>query len=146
MSAKTPAPAEAAFVLEAGDRFHIILVSDGVHFEVDPAAETVITFFVIRRASGAFEIVNITKTFSGGKCVSRNIQIKAGILAGRIDREVTNISAVFAAGIEKTTGYRIRWHRLDLSAISDHSAQITAIAGWGRVDVSADGHEFGWRN
>ena len=141
-----PDPEEAAFVMKTGDLFHQIFVSDGVKFEVAPSFETVITFFVIRRAAGTFEVVNITKTFNGDKCVSRNVQIKAGIPAKRIDREVADVSAVFAAGIEKATGYRIQWQRLDLSAISDYAAQITAIAAWGRVGVSADGQEFGWRN
>ena len=39
---KTPEQ-EAAFVLEKGDKFHSIIVSDSVPFEDPPAAEALIT-------------------------------------------------------------------------------------------------------
>lgn len=136
MKSKRKAPEqEAAFVMEAGDRFHCILASDGVRYDVDDDAETILTFFVIRRSTGLYDIVNVNKTFKGRKCVSRTAQDKKRIDAGRIDAEVADIERVFAKGIEDKTGYRITWHRLDLSGIFKHSAQVAAISAWGRVGV-----------
>ncbi len=126
---------EAAFTLEDGDRFRCIIVSDGIRFEQDPDAETIITFFVIRRATGLHDICHISKTFKAEACVSRTIQRKAGIAAGRIDKEVKAISEVFAKGIEDATGYRIRWNALDLSDVQDTQGQVRRIQAWGRVGV-----------
>jgi hypothetical protein len=125
----------AAFVMEAGDRFHCILVSDGVRYQVDDDAETILTFFVIRRRTGLYDIVNVNKTFKGKKCVSRTVQAKERIDAGRIDAEAADIERAFAKGIEDKTGYRITWHRLDLSGVLRHSDQVAAIKAWGRVGV-----------
>ena len=70
--------------MESDDRFHSILVSDGVRYETDPDHETVLTFFAIHRANGLFEIVNVMKTFRGDKCTLRNIQTKTDIPAHAI--------------------------------------------------------------
>ena len=129
---------EAAFTLGDDDRFYAILASDGVRYETDPDAETVITFFVIRRSSGRFDIVNIYKTFKGRECVSRTVQTKQGIPAGRIEAEVTAIEQVFSESIEESTGYRIKWYRLDLARVEDRATQIAAIAYWGRVGVKVE--------
>jgi hypothetical protein len=128
----------AAFLMSADDRFHLIIVSDGVRYEADDDAETVITFFVIRRADGAFDVVNVNKTFRGKQCVSRTVQGKKGIPTDRIDDEVADIEKVFARGIEDATGYRMKWNRLDLSEIKGVQAQAAAIAAWGRLGVSVD--------
>ena len=118
----------AAFVMDAGDRFHRIIVSDGVRYEVDGDAETVVTFFVIRRASGTFDIVNVNKIFQGKECVSRTVQAKNGVPAGRIAEEIDRVRIGFALGIEKATGHKLRWHELDLSKVEGRDAQATAIA------------------
>ena len=55
---RRPQDSDPAFVMESDDRFHSILVSDGVKYETAPDHETVLTFFFIRRANGLFEIVN----------------------------------------------------------------------------------------
>ena len=74
-----PNEEDAAFVMEADDRFYRIIVSDGVRYESEPGAETVLAFFVIRRGSGLFDIANVNRTFSRGKPVSRTVQAKNGI-------------------------------------------------------------------
>jgi len=43
----------------------------------------------------------------------------------------------FALWIEKATGYKLRWHELDLSGIAGMDEQVAAIAAWGRVGVKA---------
>lgn len=73
--------AEAAFVMEEGDRLHKILVCDGVRFQADTDAEIVITLFVIRRANGKYDAVNVNKTFQKDRCVSRTVQTNPNITA-----------------------------------------------------------------
>lgn len=129
---------EAAFVMRDGDRFHRILVSEGVRYEDDPDAETVVTFFVVRRADGTHDVFNVNKTFRGPDCVSRTIQAKRGIPADRIADEVEAIERTFSKGIQAATGYRIKWHSLDLGRVEGVQAQVAAIAHWGRVGVKVD--------
>jgi hypothetical protein len=134
---------DAAFTMEAGDRFHRIIVSDGVRYEADPDAETVITFFIIRRASG-FDIVNVLKTFNGDKCVSRNVQTKVGIPADRIADEIDNVRISFALAIEKATSYKLRWHELDLSDSTEMAEQAARIKAWGRVGAWTEADRAPW--
>jgi hypothetical protein len=134
---------EAAFVMSDGDRFHRIIVSDGVRYEADDNAETVISFFVIRRPSG-FDIVNVLKTFNSGKCVSRNVQTKTGIPASRIADEIDGVRIGFALGIEKATGYKIRWHELDLSDVCKVEEQVARIKAWGRVGARTEADLAKW--
>ena len=44
----------------------------------------------------------------------------------------------FALKSEKITGYKLKWHELDLSGIEDQAEQVAAIAAWGRVVVRAE--------
>jgi hypothetical protein len=127
--------------MEAGDRFHGIIASDGVRYESDPDAETVLTFFVIRRCSGLFDVCNVNRTFSKGKPVSRTVQLKAGIPIGRIADEIDGVRIGFALGIEKATGIKLKWHELDLSGVIDMNQQVARIKAWGRVNAwtAADG-------
>lgn len=136
-----PRHENAAFVLESGDRFYRIIVSDSVRYESDPKAETVIAFFVIRRASGQFDVCNVLRTFSKGKPVSRSSQTKSGILMAKISDEIDAIRICFAMGIEKATGLKLKWHELDLSGIEDCAEQVAKIKAWGRVEAwtAADG-------
>src|ERR1035437_1092030 len=131
----------AAFVMEAYDRFHRIIASDGVRYDSDPDAETVLAFFVIRRASGLFDVCNVNRTFSKGKPVSRTVQAKNGIPAGRIADEMDGVRIGFALGVEKATGYKLRWHELDLSDVEGHAEQVAQIKAWGRIKAwtAADG-------
>ncbi len=126
---------EAAFTLGDGDSFRCIIFSDGVRFEQNPDAETVITFFVIRRATGLHDICHISKTFKAEACVSRTIQRKTGIAAGRIDKEVADIRAFFGRAIQDATGYAITWNTLDLSDVRRRRDQVRRIQAWGRVGV-----------
>jgi hypothetical protein len=135
---------EAAFVMEASDRFHRIIVSDGVRYEKDQDAETVITFFLIRRASGGFDVVNVNKTFKGKRCVSRTVQGKKGVPASRIADEIDAVRIGFALGIEKATGYKLKWHELDLSDVQDQAEQVARIRAWGRVGVRMEANGAAW--
>jgi hypothetical protein len=126
---------EAAFVLAEGDRFHSIIVSDGVKFDLAPNHETVITFFVIRRHSGLCDIFQVMKTFKGNDCISRNVQSKLNILAGRIDQEIDAIKIHFTEGIRKITGFGLKWNTLNLADTEDRQEQIRRIRAWGRVGV-----------
>ena len=130
-----PDPSAAAFVMEDGDRFHSIIVSDSIFFGAVKGVEMVLTFFAIRRASGNYEIVNVNKTFKGGKCISRNIQTKKNIFPQNLQSELTNVHKGFGDSIEEQTGFRITWHILNLSAVEDGDEQIKQIQDWGRVGV-----------
>jgi len=81
------------------------------------------------------DIVQVTKTFQGDKCISRNVQTKMGIPSDRIEKEVADIERVFTKGILKATGYQMKWNRLDLTHLKGTHAQIAAISAWGRVGV-----------
>ena len=136
MKRKTkPDSSGAAFVMEANDRFHRIIVSDSVKYESDPNAETVLAFFVIHRASGQFDICHVLRTFSKGKPVSRSSQTKPGVPAARISDEIDAIRICFAQAIEKATGLKLRWHELDLSGVEGLTEQAARIKAWGRVNA-----------
>lgn len=130
-----PDHSEAAFVMEADDRFHSILVSDGVRYETAPDHETVLTFFVIRRANGLYEIVNVMKTFKGDKCTLRNVQTKANIPARSIAMEVAMVVSTFGDSIKEETGFQMNWHRLDLMNVESMQEQVRLVKDWGRVGV-----------
>jgi hypothetical protein len=133
MSKRPDREQEAAFVLECDDRFHRILVSDGVHYQGKPGWETVLTFFVIRRSSGSYSIVSIVKTFEGDTCQSRKAQTKEGIAVGSIDRAMEAVTGAFAQAIEAASGRKLAWHTLDLSTVTDMREQARRISAWGRV-------------
>ena len=121
--------------MEAGDRFHRIIVSDSVKYESDADAETVLAFFVIRRASGNFDVCHVLRTFAKGKPVSRSSQTKPGVPAAKIPDEIDAIRICFALAIERTTGLKLRWHELDLSGIESLAEQAARIKAWGRVNA-----------
>ena len=131
----------AAFVMEAGDRFHAIIASDPIRYGQAPDTETVLVFFVIRRTSELIDIFNVMKTFKGKACINRNVQSKLGIPADRIADEIDSVRIGFAMGIEKATGYKLLWHELDLSDVEGHAEQVARIKAWGRVKAwtAADG-------
>lgn len=124
--------------MEANDRFHSILVSDGVRYETAPDHETVLTFFSIRRANGLYEIVNVMKTFKGSKCTLRNVQTKADIPAHAIAMEVAMVVSEFGDSIREETGFQMRWHRLDLMNVESMQEQVRLIKDWNRVGVRTD--------
>ena len=136
MKRKTkPDSSGAAFVMEAGDRFHRIIVSDSVKYESNPDAETVLAFFVIHRAAGQFDICHVLRTFAKGKPVSRSAQTKPGVPAAKISDELDAIRICFALAIEKATGLKLRWHELDLSGVEGLAEQAARIKAWGRVNA-----------
>lgn len=50
-----------AFTLESDDRFHAIVASNPVKYEQEPDAETILTFFAVRRATGLIDFYNVMK-------------------------------------------------------------------------------------
>ena len=126
---------EAAFVMEPGDRFHSITVSDPIRFERQPTAESVIAFFFILRRDGTCDAVNVHRIFDHGRCVSRTVQTKNGIPPESMRTAVAHTLSMFAGGIAKETGYLIRWNTLDLSDVEDRAEQIRRIRAWGRLGV-----------
>ena len=132
---KPPQDPEPAFTMEADDRFHSILVSDGVRYETAPDTETVLTFFVIRRADGLHDIVNVMKTFRGDKCTLRNVQTKADIPAHAIAKEVAMVVSAFGDSIRDRTGFQMTWNRLDLMNVEAMQEQVRLVKDWGRVGV-----------
>jgi hypothetical protein len=128
-----------AFVMEDGDRLYSVLVSHGVTFESSPGIETVLTFFVIRRASGKYSIAHIIKTYDKSKCISRKAQVKNDISEKRLDMELKGIKAVFTQAIEQKSGVKLEWDVLDLSGIVDMKEQVLRIQQWGRVSATIAG-------
>lgn len=124
--------------MEFDDRFHSILVADGIRYETDPDHETVLTFFAIHRASGTYDIVNVMKTFKGSKCTLRNDQTKTDIPARAIAQEVKAVVSAFGGAIEKATRFKLTWHRLDLANVGSRAEQVRLIKDWGRVGVRAE--------
>jgi len=128
-----------AFVMEPDDRFCRAIVADPVRYaQPQPEAETLLAFFVVRRAVGTFEIVHITRTFLEGKLASRNVQTKPGIPASVIDEEVDNVRIGFALGVERATGYKLRWHELDLSGVTERDEQVAQLREWDKFGVWQD--------
>jgi len=130
-----PEPAEPAFTMEENDQFYAIIVSNPIRYEVEPDAETILTFFAVRRASGTIDIFNIMKTFKGKNCISRNIQSKLGISVDKINTELEAVKTQFAEGIREKTNFTIAWSLLDLSAVPDRDEQIKRIQAWNKVNV-----------
>lgn len=135
---KMPAPENIPFVLNAGDRFDLIVTSENIPYESAPDTETVITFFVIARADDSFDIIQILKTFKADVCVSRMVNKKPNLSADRLTMEVANIEGIFSKGVKDATGFIIKWHRLDLSKIQGRTAQVSAISTWGRVGITVE--------
>jgi hypothetical protein len=128
-------PKEAAFIMEDNDRFYAIIASSPIKYDQAPDTETILTFFVVRRASGLIDIFNVMKTFKGKDCISRNVQSKLGISESKIAAELEAIKTQFTNGIRAATNFVIDWNELDLSLISDRNEQIKRIEQWNRLNV-----------
>lgn len=133
--AQQPEQPEPAFTMNENDRFHAIIASSPIKYNQIPDTETVMVFFVIRRASGKIDIYHIMKTFKGKNCISRNIQSKLGIPETRIATELEQIQTHFACGIKNATSLEIKWDLLDLSQVEDRDEQIRRIRQWNRLNV-----------
>lgn len=123
------------------DRLLAIMASDAIALEGQGGAALAFTLFAIRRASEAAEIVSITKVFKRDRCTGRTIDSKMVIPADRIGRVVKDISSGMSLALKAVTGCGLRWHRLDLRDIADRTAQVAAIARWGRIGPD----EVAWR-
>lgn len=126
---------EPAFTMESDDRFYAIIASSPVKYDVEPDAETILTFFIVRRASGLIDIFNVMKTFKDKNCVSRNVQSKLDIPESRIDAELEAIKTHFTEGIKEATNFTIKWNELDLSSVSSRDEQVRKIQQWNRINV-----------
>jgi hypothetical protein len=122
-----------AFVLAEGDRFYKILVSDDIAFEYPPNTASNLTFFVIRRAHGLYDIVHVMKTYEAEKCIRRSVNSKLGVKGTSIESEVASIQSVFSTAIKAQSGITLRWHTLDLADVEDTKEQVRRIQQWGRV-------------
>ena len=126
---------EPAFTMESGDRFYAILSSSPIRYEQEPDDETILTFFVVRRATGLIDFYNVMKTFKGDQCISRNIQSKLNIPESKIATELEAIKTQFTNGIKAATNFTISWNELDLSSVSSREEQVRRIQAWNRLNV-----------
>jgi hypothetical protein len=131
-----PSWSDSAFVLESDDRFYKIISSGDIHFETEPGTVSVITFFVIRRKHGTFDVFIVHKIFEPSGEIRKSVQSKVNIGQKRIDAEVTKIRDVFGLGVTTATGYQIEWNELDLSQVSDRDEQIRRMQAWGGLRVN----------
>ena len=53
-------------------------------------------------------------------------------------REVNAVVSAFGGAIEKVTGFKLTWHRLDLANVESREVQVKLIKDWGRVGVKAE--------
>jgi len=138
---------DTAFTMGVDDRFHKIMVSAPVLFANAPDVETILTFFLIRRANKTFSIVSIVKTYEKGneKVISRNALTKDNIPEERIELESKGIQAVFSKSIEEGSGVSLHWDVLDLSGDTEMGEQVRKIQGWGRVAAFADDGRIGFQ-
>ena len=123
------------FTLLCNDVFHSIHVSAPIYYAQDPAHESRLAFFVIKREVGKYDIVNILKTFKDDECISRNVQTKAGIAEEDIEHEIDLAINEFSSQIKAVTGYSLVWDQLDLSDTIDKTDQIEAIKKWGKLGL-----------
>lgn len=56
----------------------------------------------------------------------------------RNSQEVNAVVSAFGGAIEKATGYKLTWHRLDLANVESREEQVRLIKDWGRVGVRAE--------
>ena len=125
----------SAFTLAPDDRFYCILISSPIKYQDSPDTETILAFFIIRRASGNHDIFQLTKTFKSDKCISRSVQARTGISAEQIGVEIKRVKEEFTAGIEQHTNLRVEWNELDLAEIENKEEQVKRIREWNRLDV-----------
>lgn len=130
-----PQQPEAAFVMNDGDRFYSILSSNPIKYDQVPGTETVMVFFVIRRASGLIDIFHVIKTFKGTQCVGRHVQSKLGISETSICVELDAIKTHFIEQMKAASDITISWNEIDLSGITDRDEQIRRIQAWNKVNV-----------
>lgn len=128
-----------AFTMTDGDRFHSILVSHGVTYKDAPGTQTVLTFFVIRRANGKYSIAFIIKTYEEERCISRRPQAKNDIPEKRFEFELKAIKGVFTYTVEEKSGVKLEWDILDLKDVAEMKEQVLRIQAWGRVSASIAG-------
>lgn len=126
--------AAPAFHLEPGDRLSAILACEPVRFPGNPKTTT-LDFFAILRGGGSAEVVSVMESTRWGRTVERHVQTKRGIPPDRIEEEMSLVRDGFTRIIEKTSGHRLVWHRLDLADVHGRDEQIRRVREWGRVQL-----------
>src|ERR1017187_9014431 len=114
------------FVLQDADRFHSI--SHSGEIPLADGTAVVLVIFVVRRASGVFDMYIVNKFFRADTTVNRSLMSKTDIAPADIDQTVATTAATFAQTIQL-----IRWDELDLRRIDGQDAQIAAIKKWGKL-------------
>jgi hypothetical protein len=126
---------EPAFVLQDDDRFYRIISSGEIHFGAEPGTISVVTFFVIYRSTGLFDIFVIHKVFLQSGEVRRTVQTKLGLLKEQIDTECASIRDVFGMRLKLQPNFTINWRELDLSKVLERNEQLRRIKVWGGLGV-----------
>ena len=132
-----------AFTMAVEDRFHKIMVSAPVLFANAPDTETILTFFLIRRANNSFSIVSIIKTYQKEKVISRKDLNKDNIPESCIELESQALLSMFTQSIEQQSGVKLQWHVLDLSKDTDMKEQVRKIQEFGHVAAFVDDGKIG---
>jgi hypothetical protein len=93
----------------------------------------VLVIFVVRRASGVFDMYIVNKFFRADTTVNRSLMSKTNIAVADIDQTLAITAATFAQTLQSAKGPVIRWDELDLRRIDGKDAQIAAIKRWGKL-------------
>ena len=126
--------AAPAFHLESGDRFHAILACEPVRFLGNPKTTT-LDFYVIARDGGSADAVSVMQSIRRGQTIERHVRTKKGTPPDRIEQEFAVVMDGFTTIIERTSGHRLIWHRLDVSDATSRDEQIRRVRECGRVPL-----------
>ena len=119
------------FVLQDADRFHSI--SHSGEIPLADGTTMILVIFVVRRASGVFDMYIVNKFFRADTTVNRSLMSKTEIAAAEIEQTLATTAATFARTLQSAKGPVIRWDELDLRLIEGKDAQIAAIKKWGKL-------------
>lgn len=140
-----PDPFSPAFTMDAGDRFHSIMICAPVIFDATPKMETIMTFFVIRRSSGKYSIAHIIRTYDEKKCVSKKAHVKNDIPEQWLEKELNGLKGVtagFTQSAKKEWGVELKWDVLELKDVTDMKEQVQRIQAWGKITAFVDTGEI----
>jgi hypothetical protein len=119
------------FVLQDADRFHSI--SHSSEIPLADGTTMILVIFVIRRASGLFDMYIVNKFFRVDESVNRSLMSKTDIAAAEIEQTLATTATTFARTLQSAKGPAICWDELDLRRIDGKDAQIAAIKKWGKL-------------
>ena len=119
------------FVLQDADRFHSISHSGKI--PLADGTTMILVIFVVRRASGVFDMYIVNKFFRADTTVNRSLMSKTDIAAAEIEQTLATTAGTFARTLQSAKGPVIRWDELDLRRIDGKDTQIAAIKKWGKL-------------